>query len=267
MRFGAARVMARPEYNRIAPTITSFTPLLFTGTGGNPGLDPYRANQFDLSTEWYFGEGSLLSGALFYKDMDSYVVNGTGPERLPTEIADPNDSRLSDPDADCQNVSTGIYSCIYQIDRPVNGPGGHIQGVELTWQQQIAGGFGVIANYTYSDASSENGEPVPGNSENTANLIAYYENERFGARLSYNYRSEYFQDKDRGRDLYSDATDSLDLSVNVHLTDNFALTFEGVNLLDEELFYYYDGLTSRPARYYDNGPIYYFGVRVNFDGR
>ena len=37
MRFGAARVMARPEYNRIAPTITSFTPLLFTGTGGNPG--------------------------------------------------------------------------------------------------------------------------------------------------------------------------------------------------------------------------------------
>jgi iron complex outermembrane receptor protein len=267
MRFGAARVMARPEYNRIAPTITSFTPLLFTGTGGNPGLDPYRANQFDLSTEWYFGEGSLLAGALFYKDMDSYVVNGTGPERLPTEIADPNDSRLSDPDADCQAAGTGIYNCIYQIDRPVNGPGGHIQGVELSWQQPIVGGFGVIANYTYSDADSENGDPVPGNSENTANLTAYFENDRFGARLSYNYRSEYFIDNDRGRQLYSDATDSLDLSINVQLTDNFALTFDGVNLLDEELFQYYDNLTSRPARYYDNGPIYYFGVRVNFDGR
>jgi iron complex outermembrane receptor protein len=267
MRFGAARVMARPEYNRIAPTITSFTPLLFTGTGGNPGLDPYRANQFDLSTEWYFGEGSLLSAALFYKDMDSYVVNGTGPERLPTEIADPNDSRLSDPDADCQSISAGIYGCIYQIDRPVNGPGGEIQGVEFTWQQPIVGGFGVIANYTYSDASSENGDPVPGNSENTANLTAYFENDRFGARLSYNYRSEYFIDNDRGRQLYSDATDSVDLSINVNLTDNFALTFDGVNLLDEELFQYYDGLTNRPARYYDNGPIYYFGVRFNFDGR
>ena len=34
--------------------------------------------------------------------------------------------------------------------------------------------------------------------------------------------------------------DSLDLSVNVKLTDNFALTFDGVNLLDEELFQYYD---------------------------
>jgi iron complex outermembrane receptor protein len=267
MRFGAARVMARPEYNRIAPTITSFTPLLFTGTGGNPSLDPYRANQFDLSTEWYFGEGSLLSAALFYKDMDSYIVNGTGPERLPTEIADPNDARLDDPDADCQPISTGIYGCVYQIDRPVNGPGGEIQGVELTWQQPIYGGFGVIANYTYSDASSESGDPVPGNSKNTANLTAYFENERFGARLSYNYRSEYFIDNDRGRQLYSDATDSLDLSVNVQLTDNFALTFDGVNLLDEELFQYYDNNTSRPARYYDNGPIYYMGVRFNFDGR
>ena len=45
------------------------------------------------------------------------------------------------------------------------------------------------------------------------------------------------------------------------------MTFDGVNLLDEELFQYYDNLKNRPARYYDNGPIYYLGVRVNFDGR
>jgi iron complex outermembrane receptor protein len=267
LRFGASRVMARPEYNRIAPTITSFTPLLFTGTGGNPDLDPYRANQFDLAAEWYFNEDALLSAALFYKDMQSYIINGTGPERLPTEIADPNDARLSDPDADCQSISTGLYSCVYQIDRPVNGPGGNIQGVELSYQQPIAGGFGVLFNYTYSDAGSDGGDPVPGNSKNTGNATLYFENERFGARLSYNYRSEYFIDKDRGRDLYSDATDSLDLSINVHLTDNFAVTFDGVNLLDEELFQYYDNLASRPARYYDNGPIYYLGVRFNFDGR
>ena len=169
-----------------------------------------------------------------------YVVNGTGPERLPTEIVDPNDSRLSDPEADCQSISTGLYSCVYQIDRPVNGPGGNIQGVELSYQQPIAGGFGVIANYTYSDASSDNSDPVPGNSKNTGNLTAYFENQRFGARLSYNYRSEYFIDNDRGRQLYSDATDTLDLSINVNITDNFAVTFDGVNLLDEELFQYYD---------------------------
>jgi iron complex outermembrane receptor protein len=148
----------------------------------------------------------------------------------------------------------------------VNGPGGNIKG-SVHLAAAIGGGFGMITNYTYSNASSDSGDPVPGNSKNTANLTAYYENERFDARLSYNYRSEYFIDKDRGRDLYSDATDSVDLSINVKITDNFALTVDGVNLLDEDLFQFYDGLTSRPARYYDNGRIYYFGVRPNFDGR
>jgi iron complex outermembrane receptor protein len=263
LRFGASRVMARPEYNRIAPTITSMTPLLFTGAGGNPTLDPYRADQFDLSWEWYFAEQSLLAASLFYKDMQSYVINGSGPERLPTEIVDPNDSRLDDPEADCQSIGTSLYNCIYSIDRPVNGSGGRIQGVELSWQQPFGNGFGAIVNYTYSDADSENGDPIPGNSKNTANLTAYFENERFGTRLSYNYRSEYFIDNDRGRQLYSDATDSLDLSVNVNLTDSVALTFDAVNILDEELFQYYDGLKDRPARFYDNGAIYYMGVRLN----
>jgi iron complex outermembrane receptor protein len=262
LRVGASRAMARPEYNRIAPTITSFTPLLFTGSGGNPKLNPYRADQFDVSTEWYFAKDSLLAATLFYKDMQSYVVNGSGPERLPTEIVDPNDSRLADPDADCQSISTGLYNCIYQIDRPVNGSGGKIQGVELSYQQPFANGFGAIVNYTFANADSQNGDPIPGNSKNTANITGYFENERFGVRLAYNYRSEYFIDNDRGRQLYADATDSLDLSVNVNLTDNLALTFDGVNLMDEELFQYYDNDKSRPARYYDNGPIYYLGVRL-----
>ncbi|HLA73143.1 MAG TPA: TonB-dependent receptor [Steroidobacteraceae bacterium] len=263
LRMGASRVMARPEYNRIAPTITSLTPLLFTGAGGNPTLDPYRADQFDLSAEWYFAPESLLSAALFYKDVQSYVINGAGPERLPTEIIDPNDARLSDPDADCQSIGPALYNCIYSVDRPVNGSGGKIQGVELTWQQPIYGGFGALVNYTYAQADSQTDDPIPGNSKNSGNVTAYFENDRFGARLSYNYRSEYFIDNDRGRQLYSDATDSLDLSINVNLTDSLSLTLDGVNLLDEELFQYYDNDKGRPARFYDNGPVYYLGVRFN----
>lgn len=264
LRFSAARVMARPEYNRVAPTITSFTPLLFTGTGGNPLLDPYRANQFDVSTEWYFAPESLFAAAVFYKDMQSYIVNGTGPERLPTEIIDPNDPRLRDPGADCQNISAGLYNCFYNIDRPTNGAGGQIQGIELSYQQPIWGGFGALVNYTYAEASSDSGDPIPGNSKDTANITAYYENALFGVRLSYNYRSAYFVDIDRGRELYTDNTDSLDLSINVNVTDQISLTFDGINLTDEEIFQYYDNETSRPARYYDNGSIYYAGVRVNF---
>jgi iron complex outermembrane receptor protein len=257
--------MARADYNRIAPTITSFTPLLFTGTGGNPNLDPYRASQFDVAAEWYFAPESLLSVTFFYKDLQSYIVNGTGPERLPTEITSPTDPRLSDPEPDCQATGTAtIYSCIYQIDRPVNGSGGRNQGIELNYQQPIFGGFGIIANYTYSDASAANGDPIPSNSEHSANLSLFFENSLVSTRLSYNYRSDFFIDIDRGRELYSDKIESVDLSVSVNVTDDIALTLDAINLTDEELFQYYDNNPGRPARYYDNARIIYGGVRINF---
>ena len=43
------------------------------GFGGNPALEPYRANAYDLSIEKYFGEASYVALAAFYKDMDSYI--------------------------------------------------------------------------------------------------------------------------------------------------------------------------------------------------
>ncbi len=42
-----------------------------TVTVGNPTLDPFRAKSYDLGVEWYFAPESLLSLALFYKDVDS----------------------------------------------------------------------------------------------------------------------------------------------------------------------------------------------------
>ena len=46
-----------------------------TVTAGNPFLDPFRANSYDASIEWYFAPESLLSLALFYKDITSFVTN------------------------------------------------------------------------------------------------------------------------------------------------------------------------------------------------
>jgi iron complex outermembrane receptor protein len=264
LRFAAARVMARADYNRIAPTITSTTPLTLSGTGGNPLLDPYRADQFDVTAEWYFAPESMLSVALFYKDIQAYLAEGTGPERLPTQIVDPNDGRLTDPAADCQPSGTpDLFNCIYQIDRPVNGSGGHNQGAEIIYQQPIWGGFGTQLQYTYSDASAANGEPIPSNSEHATNVTAYYENQRVSARLSYNYRSDFFIGLDRGRPFYSDKIESLDVSFGLNVTDNIILTFEGLNVTDEELFQYYDNNEGRPGRFYDNAPVYYAGVRIN----
>ena len=47
------------------------------GSGGNPLLDPWRANAFDLSYEKYFGSGAYVSAAGFYKDLKTYIYNQT----------------------------------------------------------------------------------------------------------------------------------------------------------------------------------------------
>jgi iron complex outermembrane receptor protein len=55
---------------------TSLTESLLTASGGNPNLDPYRANQYDATLEWYFAPQSILSVDFFYKDISTYIVQG-----------------------------------------------------------------------------------------------------------------------------------------------------------------------------------------------
>ena len=44
-----------------------------TGQQGNPGLKPLESQNYDLSFEWYYNEGSYLSVGYFRKDIDNYV--------------------------------------------------------------------------------------------------------------------------------------------------------------------------------------------------
>ena len=74
VRFGAAKVMTRPNLGQITPgAAVSVSGNNRTVTVGNPTLDPFRAKSYDLGVEWYFAPESLLSLALFYKDVDSFV--------------------------------------------------------------------------------------------------------------------------------------------------------------------------------------------------
>jgi iron complex outermembrane receptor protein len=255
LRFAAAKVMARPDYAKIAPQI-SLTPSIYTATGGNPKLDPYRASQFDISAEWYYAPQSLLSVAVFYKDIQSYLINATNSEMQPVETNTPDMTR-------CTLVSGALYNCRFDVTRPTNGPGGRNQGVEIAWQQPLWMGFGVQANYTYSDATATNGDPIPGNSRNSYNLTGWYENDRVSARLSYNYRSAFFVDIDRAARLNSAEVTSLDASASLNVTKNIAVTFDAVNLTDETLKFY-SNTEARPRAYYKNGRVFYAGVRLKF---
>lgn len=45
------------------------------GQGGDPDIDPFRANQADVSFEWYHGDDEIVSAALFYKDIESFITD------------------------------------------------------------------------------------------------------------------------------------------------------------------------------------------------
>jgi iron complex outermembrane receptor protein len=136
-------------------------------------------------------------------------------------------------------------------------------------------GFGFEANYTYANAKEDKNcasndlgcqtapDALLGASKNTYNITGYYENYGFSARLAYTYRSAFFVGLDRSTPEFQDDTDNLAASVSYAFNDNFAITFDALNLNDPTLKYYAAN-TDQPRAFYKNGRQYYAGIRVKF---
>ncbi|HWM65353.1 MAG TPA: TonB-dependent receptor [Steroidobacteraceae bacterium] len=254
-RFAAAKVMSRPDFTDMVPRTTLNVGAL-TGSAGNPNIDPYRAKQADLSFEWYPNKDTAYSLAFYYKDIQSFIVDKPVAEVLPF-------TGQSAPSSACTTVGPNLFNCPFTVNVRSNGGGGKLKGVELGITQPIWGGFGLQANYTYSDATLDSGDPFPGNSKNTYNFTGFYENNLVSARLSWTQRSSFFLSFDRTSNLYETANTSLDAAGSVNVTKWLAVTFEAQNLTDAKIVQYADYL-SHPRAIYDNGRVYFAGVKLRF---
>jgi hypothetical protein len=146
----------------------------------------------------------------------------------------------------------------YTISAPVNSKG-RVSGFELAWQQTFANGFGGAVNYTYADAEEKRScpsNPAPftpcitdlvGASKNTYNIVGFYENHGFGARLAYTHRSAFFVGLDRSSPQYQDDTGVLSMSLSYAINKNFAITFDALNLNDPGLLRERAAVLFRPA--------------------
>jgi TonB-dependent receptor len=236
-RLGWARVLARPKPTDLVPNancLFDVTPegiqdgTLDTCTGGNPDLVPYRASQYDLDLGWYPNPDTLLSGALFYKDVKSFVIGQT----LVRGVDLFKDGRLFD------------------VRQPINAAGAKLSGVELSAQTAFTflpkplDGFGTVLNYTYSRAkhvglfNSLNGEELgfPGLSKNSYNVILYYDIQALDVRLAYNSRDSYLQAAaDRsGNPVIRDGSAYLDSKITYRFAQpDVSLFFEAKNLTGE----------------------------------
>ena len=260
LRFGAGRTIARPDYTDIVPRV-SLNPGSLSGDGGDPSVDRYESDDINGSLEWYPDRQTIVAGAVYYKDIASYIVNRTVQQIYPVQTSTPNLSRCTP--AAGFSAANPLYNCLFDINRRSNGSGGHNFGVELQLSRRLFGPFGAILNYTYSDAKSDSGDPIPGNSKHSLNATGYFENDWLSLRLSYNYRSAFFINIDRASPLNQDETESLDFSGNLRITDNIALTADAVNLTNNKI-HQYAGTETRFRALYDNGRIFYAGVRVKF---
>ncbi len=237
-RIAASKVMSRAEYHHLMPS-TNYNVTQRQGAGGNPNLDPFRATNFDLGVEWYFDEAALFSVAAFHKDIQSFI--------------------------DIKRYQESYEGKSMVINRPVNGSGGSIYGLELNLQQELFYGFGIIANYTLvegerKDPSTGEHINIPGNSKHSTNLTTYYENDLLSARLSYNFRTEFATGV--GEEI-TDDYGQWDINISFNITDYLSLVFEGINLTDE-IIYTYERNEYAPVGIYKNGRRYYAGVRVAF---
>ncbi|MBQ1500079.1 MAG: TonB-dependent receptor [Sphingomonas sp.] len=241
-RFAAAQVIARPNYADMTNYFWLSDQIL-TGGGGNPDLKPYKSNNFNASLEWYLAPRSILSGEVFYKDISNYILQQTSPEQH-------------------FNTARGTVTT-YQISRPFNAGSAEVKGFAMAYQQSFPLGFGVLANYTYSDGKASNGGDLPYNSRHQASLSPFFESGPVALRATYTWRSKYFTGIDRGDKMYVRDNANVDVSATWNFTKEVGLTLSGMNLTDSQ-YYAYANTPRLPRGVYKTGRKLLATVNVNF---
>ena len=221
-------------------------------TEGNPRLLPLESVNWDASVERYLPSLGLVSAAVFRKN----ISNFTYQRELPG--GDPG---------------TG-----YALTTFVNGPQGHIEGLELAWQQQFRSlpapfnGLGFMANYTRSSSEAtyptRPGESIEfiGQSREIGNAALTFERGGLFLRLALNFRTPRLREDeplggDATTDRWVDDHRQLDLSASYRLNRNWEIYVEALNLTDEPFRVYFGKTSSRFVQFEEYGVSGNFGIR------
>jgi len=202
LRLALAKQVARPRVDQLRASL-DFGVDAATGkpgaSGGNPELDPWKANAFDISWEKYFGTKAYVAAAFFYKDLTSYIYTQTRDGHDFSELV----AGYVPPPGSPPALPTGTFSA------PFNGKGGTLKGLELSASLPLdlfappLEGFGIVASASFNDSSIKILDPdsstsvgngpisLPGLSKHVYNLTAYYEHNGFEARISQRRRSDF----------------------------------------------------------------------------
>ncbi|KPZ55966.1 MULTISPECIES: TonB-dependent receptor [Pseudoalteromonas] len=272
LRFAAYDSITRPTMSQLSPATTFNEPRRqnLTASGGNPALKPFQSENWDISYEWYYNDANLFSFAVFSKEVDDFIVtltgdetydmtDRTGPDFACTTCTDQTDAEL--------NGSSEVYT----VSRPQNGESATVTGYEIGVTHMFENGFGFIANATVVDSDISVGSDTSqtfaleglGDSQN---LVLFYEQDNWQARVAFNNREGFLRLVDNGfngEPVNVETYGQWDISASYDINENFTIFAEGINITEEELVQ-----TGRFANQIysveDNGSRYAFGIRGTF---
>ncbi len=250
LRGAGSETIAYAPFNQMAPYFAANDTVL-TAVAGNPNLSPYRSVNWDGSAEWYFDPHSLVAVSFFYKNVLNYIVNAaTMQERVNGSWTLPgyqiNAASLI---ATGQCTTAGI--CNYDVTAPVDGGGATVKGGTFAYQQVYGYGFGMRANYTYSDAHTNNNGALPYNSKNSYTIAPYYEEGPYTASVAYSYRSSYLAGGyvAGAPATYIDGFKELDATLGYQINQYLSLNLNMLNLLNSKYYAYLGSKTQMSAEY------------------
>lgn len=267
-RASYSRTISRPPIGNLSSNRTFNGNPLVTNRSvsvGNPELKPYVSDNFDLSLEWYYAEGSYASVAYYHKLVDNFLV-GTTVNRPVDGLQDPyigdlaNQARAELTDEGVLVSDANLFQrineilgnnppqeigpmagdplAIFAVGTTTNAEEGKLHGWEFQVQHLFGdSGFGVVANATIVGGDVKADRDVvnrtfalPGLSD-SANVTVFYENDVISTRLAWNWRDEFLSGFDQyDSPAYTEAYSQLDANFTWFPAENWSVFIEGINI-------------------------------------
>ncbi len=243
-----------------------------TGAQGNPGLLPFKSENFDASAEWYYDNSSYVSVGYFRKKVTNFIsservdstafglTNPASGPRYNAAIAalGPNATAT----AIRQYIATNFPATVqiqpngqifvigqpgdaplnFEITQPVNNDqSATLYGFEFAVQHNFwETGFGAILNYTIVKGDVRYDNTLPYNVtqfaltglSDSANAVLFYDKNGLQARVAYNWRDEFLAGTGPNP-FYVEAYGQFDVSASYEFIDGLTVFAEGINITNE----------------------------------
>lgn len=253
LRGSYATSLARPNFGDLMPD-TSIDHEDFEISQNNTGLKPQRANNFDVSLEYYYEPSGMISFGAFYKSISDFIFN---------------DNYIIGSGAN--NGFNGEYAG-YEFTTKKNGGDATVQGIEFGFNQQLtflpdwARGFSLYATYTlidsegnYNSQGAQSDDQLVQFVPETWNVGLTYQNYGWTVRAQLNYNDRFLNgyNNNAAARIYDDERIDGELRVKYQFNRKFGVFCDWTNALDQTVVRVQGKDLYRPQK------IRYNGMRLN----